>query len=72
MSGGLTKQQLDLFEKEGILVIENFLTKDEVTNIRNEIYDIVEKMDPKTDRGVFSTTGCQQVKQKYQKFQKII
>ena len=30
-------------------------------NVRNEIYEIVEALDPLTDRGVFSTTGCQQV-----------
>ena len=34
MSGGLTKQQLEKFEKDGILIIQDFLTKDEVTSIR--------------------------------------
>ena len=31
-------------------------------NFRNEIHKIVENMDPVNDRGVFSTTTCQQVK----------
>ena len=91
MSGGLTRQQLEKYEKDGILIIEDFLTKDEVSSIRivcnhdkqivsfyvritilvndshvkqnnrDEIYQIVENLDPLTDRGVFSTTGCQQV-----------
>ena len=35
MSGGLSRQQLEKFEKDGILIIEDFLTKDEVSSIRN-------------------------------------
>ena len=31
------------------------------SNNRDEIHNIVEKMNPETDRGVFSTTDCQQV-----------
>ena len=75
------------FEKDGILIIEDFLSMEEVTSIRysflifcwekwmtsknfkliyfietrNEIYKIVENMDPVKDRGIFSTTSCQQV-----------
>ena len=62
MSGGLTPQQFQQFEKDGILVIQDFLTKEEVSSARDAIHDIIENMDPKTDRGVFSTTGCQQVR----------
>ena len=62
MSGGLTPQQFEQFEKDGILVIQDFLTKEEVSSVRDAIHDIIENMDPKTDRGVFSTTGCQQVR----------
>ena len=35
MSGGLSRQQLEKFEKDGVLIIEDFLTKDEVSSIRN-------------------------------------
>jgi len=62
---GLSKEQLEKFEKDGILVIENFLSPDEVTAIRDEIHNIVEKMNPETDRGVFSTTDCQQASDTY-------
>ena len=89
---------IEQFEKDGILIIEDFLTKEEVSSIRNvsnmiceiyiltlyntempvwvlaedhdedndrsEIHQIVEQLDPLTDRGVFSTTGCQQVGRK--------
>jgi len=65
MSAGLSRQQLEKFEKDGILIIEDFLTKDEVCSIRNEIFEIVENLDPQTDRGVFSTTGCQQASDTY-------
>ena len=36
MSVGLTKDQLEQFEKDGLLVIDNFLGPDEVTAIRKE------------------------------------
>jgi len=55
MAAGLTKEQLDQFEKDGILVIEDFLTDEEVDAIKSEINQIVDNMDPKVDRGVFST-----------------
>ena len=35
MSAALSRQQLEKFEKDGILIIEDFLTKDEVSSIRN-------------------------------------
>lgn len=38
---GLTKEQLEKFEKEGILVIENFLEQEEVTAIRKDIIMIL-------------------------------
>ena len=56
MAVGLTKEQLEKFEKDGLLVIEDFLTSDEVDGLKAEITKIVDEMDPKTDRGVFSTT----------------
>ena len=34
MSVGLTKEQLEKFEKDGLLVLDNFLSPEEVTNIR--------------------------------------
>ena len=34
MSVGLTKDQLEQFEKDGLLVIDNFLSPEEVTAIR--------------------------------------
>ena len=36
MSVGLTKDQLEQFEKDGLLVIDNFLSPEEVTAIRKE------------------------------------
>ena len=34
MSVGLTKEQLEKFEKDGLLVLDHFLSPEEVTNIR--------------------------------------
>jgi len=67
MAVGLTKEQLEKFEKDGLLVIEDFLTSDEVDGLKAEITKIVDEMDPKTDRGVFSTTdnNSKQASDKY-------
>ena len=54
-AAGLTKEQLEKFEKDGLLVIEDFLTPEEVDSLKSEITKLVENMDPETDRGVFST-----------------
>eukprot|EP00092_Neocalanus_flemingeri_P040510 GFUD01044115.1.p1 GENE.GFUD01044115.1~~GFUD01044115.1.p1 ORF type:complete len:292 (-),score=76.12 GFUD01044115.1:147-1022(-) len=62
---GLTEQQLEQFKKEGLLVIEDFLAPEEVTSLQTEVHNIVEKMDPQTDRGVFSTTDHQQASDTY-------
>lgn len=34
MSVGLTKEQLEKFEKDGLLVLDNFLSPEDVTSIR--------------------------------------
>ena len=55
MAAGLTKEQLEKFERDGLLVIEDFLSIEEVDSLKSEITKLVENMDPETDRGVFST-----------------
>jgi len=62
---GLTEEQLEQFEKDGILVVEDFLSQEEVKSLQTEIHKIVENLDPKTDRGVFSTTDHQQASDTY-------
>ena len=42
------------FERDGILVIENFLDLEEVELLRNACHNLVENMDPEVHRGVFS------------------
>ena len=55
LAAGLTKEQLEKFERDGLLVIEDFLSIEEVDSLKSEITKLVENMDPETDRGVFST-----------------
>jgi len=52
----LTAEQIEKFQKDGILVVENFLSQDEVKNMREEILKLVHEMNPEEHRGVFSTT----------------
>ena len=61
----LTSEQIETFQKDGILVIENFLTQDEVTNMRAEILKLVHEMNPEEHRGVFSTTDNNSVQVKF-------
>ena len=37
----LTAEQIEKFQKDGILVVENFLSQDEVKNMREEILKLV-------------------------------
>ncbi|KAJ8038957.1 Phytanoyl-CoA dioxygenase domain-containing protein 1 [Holothuria leucospilota] len=41
-----TKEAKERFEKDGYLVVEDFLTKDEVAMLRNSCHRIVEEMNP--------------------------
>ena len=38
----LTVEQIEKFQKDGILVVENFLSQDEVKNMREEILKLVQ------------------------------
>ena len=63
METGLTKDQIRRFERDGILVVEDFLTQDEVSSIKAACRELVRDMDPKVHRGVFSAKGDQNDKQ---------
>ena len=52
----LTIEQIEKFKKDGILVLDNFLSQDDVTDMRKEILKLVQDMNPEEHRGVFSTT----------------
>ena len=39
----LTAEQIEKFQKDGILVVENFLSQDEVKNMREEILKLVQR-----------------------------
>ena len=58
----LTSSQIEEFDKNGLLVIENFLNQNDVDSMKKEILKLVEEMNPLEHRGVFSTTSHNQVK----------
>ncbi len=63
MSGlHLTNEQIKRFHKDGLLVVENFLSQDEVQSLRNEMMKLAGEMDPKEHRGIFSTTKHENVR----------
>ena len=57
----LSSSQLKEFQKNGMLVIEDFVNQNEVRAMRDEISRLVEEMNPTEHRGVFSTTSRSQV-----------
>ena len=60
---GLSKEQIARYEKDGILVVEDFLTPDEVESMRRGCWQLVEDMDPSVHKGVFSGTSTKNDKQ---------
>ena len=57
----LSSSQLEEFQKNGMLVIEDFVNQNEVKAMRDEISRLVQEMNPMEHRGVFSTTSRSQV-----------
>lgn len=51
---GLTKDQIEQYERDGILVVEDFLSSEEVESMRKGCWNLVQQMDPAVHRGVFS------------------
>ncbi|CAH3154855.1 unnamed protein product [Pocillopora meandrina] len=61
-SGGLSPAQVEEYKKNGFLVIENFFSLEEVEEMRNAMYDIVEKMNLEDHPKSIFTTGENQTK----------
>jgi len=49
----------------GLLVVEDFLTEEEVESMKYEMYKLVEGMDPEKEKGTFSTTDHEQCRDNY-------
>ena len=45
------------FDRDGLLVLDNFLDEGEVKGMKNACDNLVENMDPEVHRGVFSATA---------------
>eukprot|EP00057_Strongylocentrotus_purpuratus_P021053 XP_011675527.1 PREDICTED: phytanoyl-CoA dioxygenase domain-containing protein 1 [Strongylocentrotus purpuratus] len=61
-----SKEERKQFEKDGFLVVENFLTKEEVESLKIECHDIVQNMDPKQHaRCTFDTSENTQARNEY-------
>nr|XP_054770438.1 phytanoyl-CoA dioxygenase domain-containing protein 1-like [Lytechinus pictus] len=61
-----SQEERKQFEKDGFLVVENFLTKEEVESLKSECHDIVQKMDPKQHaKCTFDTSENTQARNKY-------
>ena len=55
MGDFLTASQIQDFNQNGILVVENFLSETQVLTLRGEILKLVDEMDPQEHKGVFTT-----------------
>ena len=51
------------YDRDGILVVEDFLSPKEVESMRQGCWQLVEDMDPAVHKGVFSGTSTKNDKQ---------
>eukprot|EP00095_Tigriopus_kingsejongensis_P005332 maker-scaffold779_size98098-snap-gene-0.23 protein:Tk05332 transcript:maker-scaffold779_size98098-snap-gene-0.23-mRNA-1 annotation:"phytanoyl- dioxygenase domain-containing protein 1" len=61
----LSQDQVDRFIRDGLLVVEDFLSPQEVGTLRESCMRLVHDMDPKEHKGVFSTVSHNQAKDDY-------
>ncbi|TRY64173.1 hypothetical protein TCAL_10328 [Tigriopus californicus] len=61
----ISQAKLDQFIRDGLVVIEDVLSIDEVNTLKESCLQLVREMDPKEHHGVFSTTSHNQAKDDY-------
>mmetsp|Transcript_29697 Transcript_29697/g.64845 ORF Transcript_29697/g.64845 Transcript_29697/m.64845 type:complete len:389 (-) Transcript_29697:234-1400(-) len=63
-TASLTQDQIDFYHSEGYLVIEDFATKEECSQLRERAEEIIDDFDPKTV-SIFSTTDQESTADNY-------
>lgn len=63
--GRLTADMVAAFDAAGVLVLENFVDARECAALRRRALDLVDDFDPAGVRSVFSTTGQEQLNDRY-------
>lgn len=63
--GALTAQMLAAYEKDGVVILENFVTAAACARLRQRALELVDEFDPAVVRSVFSTTKAPQLDDRY-------
>jgi len=61
----LSREQIDHFHNEGYLILEDFLTDEEVSSLRNACHALIDNFQPDQHRCVFTTTDHKQSRDTY-------
>jgi phytanoyl-CoA hydroxylase len=56
---------MEKFKKDGYIIIDDFLSDDEIASLMSECHKLVDEMDPTQHRSIFSTTNYQNLKDDY-------
>jgi len=63
--GKLTAEMLDAYEEAGVLILENFVSRDECTRLRERTSQLIDDFDPTEVRSVFSAKEQTQLNDSY-------
>ena len=63
--GCLTSEMVDAYRNEGVLILENFVTREVCDELRARALELVEAFDPADVQSIFSTTDQEQLNDRY-------
>jgi len=61
----LSQNQLEQYRRDGVLVLPDFYSAEEIAKLRARMQDMVDEFDPSTVSTVFSTTDREQIRNAY-------
>ena len=65
VAGQLSHAMVDAYAAAGVLILENFVSRDACDRLRERALEMVDEFDPRAVQSVFSTTGQQQLDDRY-------
>jgi len=64
-SGCLTPEMVDAYRSEGVLILQDFVTREACEELRARALELVEAFDPADVQSIFSTTDQEQLNDRY-------
>jgi len=63
--GCLTPEMVEAYQEAGVLILEDFVSRDACTKLRSRALELVDAFDPAEVRTIFSTTSQEQLNDTY-------